>query len=150
MQVQYQLNLRDAVKRIGHGRTTNSHELERVGQGLFKQGWQGIVPRDRIPHAKPNTYLICNLDKSGKQKLFHWVCRYVSGDSTIAWHDPLGSAGIAQAQPLRRQLRGKHWTDDHNTRDASHQGDSQDNCGQRCLAALMIGKQFGMNDFLLL
>ena len=138
------------MKRIGHGRTTNSHELERVGQGLFKRGWQGNVPRDMIPPATPNSYLICNLDKSGKQKLFHWVCRYVCGDGTIAWHDPLGSAGIAQAQPLRRQLRGKMWTDDDNIRDPSHQGNSQDNCGQRCLAALMIGKQFGMDDFLLL
>ena len=147
---QYSTNLRDAVKRIGHGRTTNSHELERVGQGLFKRGWQGVVPRDMIPAAKQNSYLICNLDRSGKQKLFHWVCRYVDSDGEIAWHDPLGTAGIAQAQPLRQQLRGKQWTDDHNTRDASHQGDSQDNCGQRCLAALMIGQQSGMDNFLLL
>ena len=114
LQAQYQVNLRDAVKRIGHGRTTYSHELERVGQGLFKQGWQGVVPRDMIPPAKQNTFLISNLDKRGKQKLFHWVCRYVDSDGTIAWHDPLGSAGIAQPQQLRRQLRGKQWTDDHN------------------------------------
>ena len=144
MQAQYSANLRDAVRRIGHGRTTSSHELERVGQGLFKHGWQGVVPRDRIPARKPNTYLICNLDQSGKQKLFHWVCRYVDSEGTVAWHDPLGKGGKAQRQPLVRQVNSR-WTEDD-----AEQGVTEDNCGQRCLAALMIAKQCGMEAFLAL
>ena len=57
------------------------------------------MPRDRILHAKPNSYLICNLDKSGKQKLFHWVCRYVDGDGTIRHFQP--GQPINRTPPLR-------------------------------------------------
>jgi hypothetical protein len=131
--------MRDAVRRIGHGRTTSSHELERVGQGLFKHGWQGVVPRDRIPAAKTGGYLICNLQTS-QQGGSHWVCRAGS-----IWHDPLGAPGVAQAMKLRQQLGPVTWTD----MDAE-QRESEDNCGQRCIAALMLAKQCGMQAFLLL
>ena len=77
----------------------------------------GVVPRDMIPDAKQNSYLICNLDKSGKQKIFHWVCRYVDSDGEIAWHDPLGTAGIAQAE--------SDWSD-HSSDDGFINDDSDD------------------------
>jgi hypothetical protein len=135
--------LRDAIKRIGHGRTTNSHELERVGQGLFQRKWLGVVPRDKIPPRKPDSYLICNLDDSGTQTLYHWVCRYVTPQGKAIWHDPLGRDGEEQASALIQQLRNVQWTEDDPEQDSE-----EDNCGQRCLAALRIAKELGAKAFL--
>jgi hypothetical protein len=87
--------------------------------------------------------LICNLDDSGKQTLFHWVCRYVTPQGKAIWHDPLGSSGEEQASALINQLSGVEWTEDD-----PEQSDHEDNCGQRCLAALRIAKDMGAKAFL--
>ena len=145
MEARYRAYLADAVKRVGHGSTTGSHDLERVGQGVFRKGWLGVVPRDMIPARRPNSFLVCNLDTS-RQSGTHWVCRYVDGRGKAAWHDPLGHTGVAQAGALREQLGAvSEWTEDD-----AEQGANEDNCGQRCLAALMTGGQLGEKAFLLL
>ena len=144
MEARYRAYLADAVKRVGHGSTTGSHDLERVGQGVFRKGWLGVVPRDMIPARRPSSYLICNLDTS-RGPGTHWVCRYVDGRGKAAWHDPLGHTGVAQAGALREQLGSVEWTDDD-----AEQKQSEDNCGQRCLAALMAAKAGGMVDFMAL
>ena len=138
--------MRDAIKRIGHAHTTGSQELERVGQGLFGSKWLGVVPSDMIPARRRDSYLICNLDKSrggGGSGGFHWVCRYVTPQGEALWHDPLGEDGAGQAAPLVRQLAGVHWTDDD-----AEQGVEEDNCGQRCLAALRLAQESGPAAFL--
>jgi hypothetical protein len=147
VQVQYQAYLKDAIQRIGHAGTTNSHELDRVGADLFKGKWLGVVPRDQIPPRKKDSYLICNLDSSGKQTIFHWVCRYVTPKGEVLWHDPLGQSGEKQASQLVKQVRAL-WTDDDNFDDPSHQADAEDNCGQRCLAALRVAKEMGPDAFM--
>jgi hypothetical protein len=110
---------------------------------MFKSKWLGVVPRDRIPPRKPDSYLICNLDDSGKQTLFHWVCRYVTPQGKAIWHDPLGHDGEEQASALIQQLSGVEWTEDD-----AEQDSKEDNCGQRCLAALRIAKDMGTDAFL--
>jgi hypothetical protein len=135
------------MKHIGHADTTNSQELDRVGRDLFKTKWLGVVPRDRIPPRKKDSYLICNLDDSGKQTIFHWVCRYVTKEGKALWHDPLGESGAEQASELVKQVRAL-WTDDDNFDDPSHQEDTEDNCGQRCLAALRVAKEMGVDAFM--
>jgi hypothetical protein len=139
--------LKDAIKRIGHAGTTNSHELDRVGADMFKGKFLGIVPRDRIPPRKKDSYLIANLDDSGKQSIYHWVCRYVTPKGEALWHDPLGESGADQASQLVKQVRAL-WTDEDNFDDPSHQADAEDNCGQRCLAALRVAKKMGVDAFM--
>jgi hypothetical protein len=114
---------------------------------MFKSKWLGVVPRDRIPPRKKDSYLICNLDDSGKQTIFHWVCRYVTPKGEALWHDPLGESGADQASQLVRQVRAL-WTDEDNFDDPSHQADAEDNCGQRCLAALRVAKEMGPDAFM--
>ena len=147
--MRYRAYLKDAIERIGHAGTTNSAELDRVGRDLFKNKWLGVVPRDQIPPRKKDSYLICNLDASGKQTIFHWVCRYVTPKGEALWHDPLGASGADQASLLVKQVRAL-WSDPDNFDDASHQADAEDNCGQRCLAALRIAKEMGPDAYMLL
>ena len=68
----------------------------------------------------------------------HWVCRCHG-----VWHDPLGSSGAAQRVQFERRVQGR-WTD----QDIEQPDDNS--CGQRCLAALMTGRQLGEQAFLLL
>jgi hypothetical protein len=147
VQARYQAFLKDAIKRIGHAGTTNSHELDRVGADLFKGKFLGIVPRDKIPARRKDSYLIANLDDSGKQSIYHWVCRYVTPNGEALWHDPLGESGADQASQLVKQVRAL-WTDDDNFDDPSHQADAEDNCGQRCLAALRVAKEMGADAYM--
>ena len=100
-----------------------------------------------IPARKPDSYLICNLDKShggGGTGGTHWVCRYVTPQGKALWHDPLGKDGAQQASALVQQVSAQ-WTEDD-----AEQAESEDNCGQRCLAALRIAKEMGPSAFLLL
>ena len=114
---------------------------------MFKSKWLGVVPRDQVPARKKDSYLICNLDTSGKQTIYHWVCRYVTPKGEALWHDPLGESGADQASQLVRQVRAL-WTDEDNFDDPSHQADAEDNCGQRCLAALRIAKEMGPDAYM--
>jgi hypothetical protein len=88
-----------------------------------------------------------HLDTSGKQTIFHWVSRYITNEGDALWHDPLGESGAEQASELVKQVRAL-WTDDDNFQDPSHQADAEDNCGQRCLAALRIAKEMGSAAFM--
>jgi len=82
--------------------------------------------------------LIANLDERS-QPGTHWVCRYNG-----VWHDPLGSNGTGQRKGFERRVQGS-WTEDD-----PEQRRDEDNCGQRCLAALMVGVQLGDEGFALL
>ena len=67
----------------------------------------------------------------------------------VRWHDPLGESGADQASELVKQVRAL-WTDEDNFEDPSHQADAEDNCGQRCLAALRIAMEMGPDAYMLL
>ena len=111
---------------------------------MFGKNFLGVVPRDRIPGRTKHSFLICNLDEADSERGgSHWVCRYVTRQGKVLWHDPLGVEGAEQAEPLVDQLSGVQWTED----DAEQHPD-EDNCGQRCLAALRIAKEMGPDAFL--
>ena len=131
-------------RRIGHDHTTSAHELERVAQGLFGRRWQGVVPSNRIPAGKPDSFLIANLqtDAPGNPGS-HWVCRYTNEDGLCAWHDPLGEHGQEQRAAFERHVN--QWTDDD-----AEQHPLETSCGQRCLAALCLARDHGLETFMLL
>ena len=108
--------------------------MRRAGVKLL--GTIAVVAADEIP---PKTrFVIANLDDRG-QPGSHWVCRYDG-----VWHDPLGTDGRTQRAAFVRRV-GSQWTDDD-----AEQARREDNCGQRCLAALMTGKQLDREAFRLL
>jgi hypothetical protein len=123
-----------ARRAVGHDRTTNADALRRAGVKLL--GSIAVVAADEIPTDA--TFVIANLDERG-QPGSHWVCRYDG-----LWHDPLGSGGRKQRAAFVRRV-GSQWTDDD-----AEQARREDNCGQRCIAALMTGKQLGRHAFKLL
>ena len=119
---------------MGHDRTTSADALRRAGVKLL--GTIAVVAADEIP---PKTrFVIANLDDRG-QPGSHWVCRYDG-----VWHDPLGTDGRTQRAAFVRRV-GSQRTDDD-----AEQARREDNCGQRCIAALMTGKQLGRHAFKLL
>ena len=99
---------------IGHDNTTSSLELDEVGKKLFGKRWLGVVPSDRVPPRRPDSYLIANLHTAAMPGL-HWVCRYVDEHGNSAWHDPLSAyrnrrptkslIDTCDAGPMRNPLR---------------------------------------------
>ena len=137
--------LRKCTRLVGHGRTTSSVQLDAAGQRLFGERWAGCVPSDRVPPRRPDTFLISNLlasDTGGS----HWVCRYVSPDGESAWYDPLAQLGQAQRRRAGFERHVRQWTDE--TPAPHDQEAAEDNCGQRCLAALCTADWGGMEAFL--
>ena len=132
---------------IGHDDTTSSLELDRVGKKLFGKQWLGVVPSDRVPSRRPNSYLIANLHTAAMPGL-HWVCRYVDENGNSAWHDPLAQLGQAQRRRHDFERHVRQWTDEA---PAPHdQEASEYNCGQRCLAALCVAQSSGFQAYVML
>ena len=132
---------------IGHDDTTSSLELDKAGKKLFGKRWLGVVPSDRVPPRRPDSYLIANLHTAAMPGL-HWVCRYVDSDGNSAWHDPLARLGQAQRQRHGFERHVRRWTAED---PAPHdQEASEDNCGQRCLAALSVAKSGGFQSYVML
>ena len=132
---------------IGHGDTTSSLELDAAGKKLFGSRWLGVVPSDRVPSRRPDSYIIANLHTSTMPGL-HWVCRYVDKAGNSAWHDPLAALGQAQRKRHGFERHVRQWTDEG---EAAHdQAPSEDNCGQRCMAALCVAQRGGFKSYVLL
>jgi hypothetical protein len=59
---------------IGHNDTTSSLELDEVGRKLFGKRWLGVVPSDRVPPRRPDSYLIAKeWDEYCPEMLLYYV-----------------------------------------------------------------------------
>lgn len=102
---EFNRHLETAKKVVGHGTTTNNHELEK---GLRKLGLTPMAV-GTVCDPKKATYMIAN--ESCKPPGTHWVAYYKG-----ARYDPLGKDKSGSAE----------------------QNNSETNCGQRCIAYLLM------------
>ena len=66
----------------------------------------------------------------------------------VEWADPLARLGQAQRRHHGFERHVRQWTDED---PAPHdQEASEDNCGQRCLAALSVAKSGGFQSYVML
>ena len=118
-------------KSMGHSGSTFSTKLNKYGKTLFGNKFKGIFAKDRLPKLQPNQSCIFNLDKHNEPGS-HW-CGMYRTSSRYLIYDSFG----------RKVLQGKKYM---YTEKDKEQTDKEENCGQRCLAWLIIAYKHGIDN----
>lgn len=110
---------------------THADELLKLGKQLI-DNFIGVFAIDTIPILKSKQSCICNTDLvSGSGQ--HWFALYKHG-KTRWGYDPLGDS-----YNLKKKLKHIKWTDDD-----PEQEDYEQDCGQRCIAWLVVTNKHGI------
>lgn len=127
---------------LGKGSTTN-FELDKIGKRVLGDKYIGTFSSDQIPRMKNSECCIANLDDSSKGGS-HWVGLYKNKNNIIVY-DSFGRKS-KDILPDVFQGNGKVEDTDYDV----EQKDSEDNCGQRSMAALIYCYKYGPSKLLLL
>lgn len=114
-------------------KTTDEGTLTDVGQSFFGDDFEGVYARDEVPQTFK--YAIVNLDKRNGEGGTHWVAMANMGNDQYMVHDSFGRKTTAILPDLN--------LDTVDTEPDAEQLKSQDNCGARCLAWLILFDEFG-------
>jgi hypothetical protein len=137
----YNFCLMKVKKQIGHGDTTMGRELEKVGKYYLGDDFVGIFPQDMVPNMKHGQYCIANVDTSDKGGS-HWVAVKSNGGRHIICYDSFGRKSKKLLPILYKQFDVTDVDDD------AEQAYREDNCGQRCLAFILVdyclGEKYSM------
>ncbi len=134
---------RDVLKRfekvLGNG-STFSTDLARVGYQTLGRRFKGVYPSDRIPRLNDlEPYAIINLDNSSKEGS-HWIALALDADDQrLSVYDSFGRESL-KIIPSLYEAYGGRIIDSDNDRE---QRLKEDNCGQRCLAWLLVFDNLG-------
>lgn len=117
----YNRYLKQVESKIGNT-TTSESTLDKLGRRLFKGEWDGVFPADAV---KIKRYGIANFDETGETGS-HWIA-IVKTNNKYIFYDSFGRAD---------------WDDD------AEQDTAETNCGQRCLAWLLVAHNHGIEKAL--
>jgi hypothetical protein len=122
---------------LGHSDTTFNTDLNQIGKNLFKSKWKGVYSFDQIPkNLSDKQMLIFNLDKSNEPGS-HWCSLYQNKDKAIVY-DSFGRRVLGSGKSIIYTERDKE------------QKLIENNCGQRCLAWLILIQILGPQAALLI
>lgn len=113
---------------------TLSSQLITICRKFFNTNFKGVFPIDLIPYKdlKNHDFLIFNLDKHN-QPGSHWCAMY-KFDNNIYVYDSFGRKVLKNnKQVINSELDAE-------------QKKSEKNCGQRCIAWLLIAKKYGIKN----
>lgn len=123
---------------------TTDKQLQAHGKRIFKQSFVGVFPRDTFPFDKlrPGDKGIINTDTSGLPGT-HWVgiARGLRHPDKVYVYDSFGRKNLIKPSTVQPLPRGARLVA-VDPSDAE-QREAEDNCGQRCLAWLMVYDQCG-------
>ncbi len=139
--------LRSIQKAMG-SKTTTTAQLNSAGRSLLGGGYKGAWPADLIPKLKNKEVAIANLDDS-KGPGTHWIA-LAKDKGKIIVYDSFGRKSSKIMPNLHRAKRGKRKGGKMviDTELDGEQGKRQSNCGQRCLAALLVYQIYGSSGLL--
>jgi hypothetical protein len=143
----YRNYTKQIVSQLGNG-VTYTTQLSSMCNRLFKNKYKGTFSSDTLPKlSKTKPYAIVNVDTS-KQPGSHWVACCHTTSKTGS-----GDSGRAQDRMLIYDSFGrttkslmKNVYKKYKTIDSDHdveQKDSEQNCGSRCIAFLMVCSELG-------
>lgn len=138
--------LKSLELKLGKG-ATNNVQLSKIGKQLIGNEFVGVYPQDSVPFLRlpSKCYFIINVDT--KDKLgSHWIGIIKSG-ITYYIYDSFGRNSTKLLPIFSNhicQYRLKMKDTDYDKEQKIH----EENCGQRVLSALLIGKQYGVKSFL--
>jgi hypothetical protein len=118
--------------------TTNGEELNSACKYLFQEKFQGVYASDQIPKLSAGKYAITNLQKS-TQPGSHWLA-LVKSKNGIYVYDSFGRKTIKILPALVESGNGVI----KETENDKEQASLQTNCGQRCIAALIVCDNLGI------
>lgn len=115
----YNRYLKAVEAKIGNT-TTSESTLDKLGKQLFGREWSGVFPADKVSIDR---YGVANFDSSDEPGT-HWIA-IVNSNGRYIFYDSFGRAD---------------WDTD------SEQHVAETNCGQRCLAWLMVAHNHGLKE----
>jgi hypothetical protein len=120
-------------KHLKHDQSTFNTELHAKGLDYFGKKFAGVFAADQIPRLPFGHYAIANLDKSN-QPGSHWIALARSPKHYIVYD----SFGRNTKKILPTLTMSNIQTDND-----AEQSPTEDNCGQRCLAWLLLFDNWG-------
>jgi hypothetical protein len=134
----YNTILSGVAHRILGDKTTYLSDLDKVGRQMFGNKFHGVYPSDKIPiltKAKP--YAILNLDRSGMSGS-HWISIARQGKFTYVY-DSFGRESTQIIRDLVYSGNGKIVDTEYD----AEQLESEDDCGARSIAWLLVFDLYG-------
>ena len=116
--------LKHMERLIGHKHTTYDSELRKIGKKLFGTKFKGVFPSDALPVLRNGQCAIMNVDGS-KEPGSHWMSLH-KHNGKLYGYDSFGRNMNKLVSKFDRVII-------NDTKD-KEQGDSESNCGQRCVA----------------
>jgi hypothetical protein len=138
---EFESNLKVVYKLLSDIDSTNNIQLDRLCNELFGSKFYGVFPSDKIPklnfHKK---YCILNLDKSN-QPGSHWIACVLDGNDDIYIFDTYDRS-IKKILPIIYKV--KHHRILSGNKSVLQKIDGED-CGQRCIAWLLLVEKYGID-----
>ena len=140
----YKKQLKISEKLVGHSTTTNNVELGEIGTKLFGARFMGVFSKDTIPWSSlidsPGNCCIANVEIASDPGS-HWIALYCPVDARFPiLYDSFGREfNEILTTTDQHEMRLKKVTV---TEDDAEQEMSESNCGQRCLAFLLVCHKF--------
>lgn len=125
---------------LGKDSTTNT-ELDKVGKYVLGDKYVGTFSSDEIPKMKHGDCCIVNLDDSSKGGS-HWVGLYKDKNDVIVY-DSFGRKSDKILKPVFNG-NGKVLDTDYD----AEQSETEFNCGQRSISALIYCYKYGPDKLL--
>lgn len=129
----YDIILKNIEEVMGSS-ATMSNQLDKFCKRYFGSLFIGVFPSDNIPELKSGEMCILNLDKSSEPGS-HWVS-YSRDEDKYYFYDSFGRKPRSIIYLKKRVIYD---------RVDKEQNINEENCGQRCIAYLIIGNEFGFD-----
>ena len=145
MQQEYTATVKKLEKHVFHSnQETTDDQLNRVGKKIFKKEWGGVYAEDdKLPLQYPYKYFIVNTDKANQEGT-HWTAVYADiQHKRIYIYDTFNRQLSKLLHDVEVNAHEKHFTVKKGSHKI-HQKESQNDCGQRSMAWLMLVKKHGI------
>lgn len=127
----------DQIVKILGNRSTFLYELKNLCIELFGTKFHGVYTADNLPHlTKKVPYAIINLDKTGEPGS-HWVATALYKKDNLLMYDSFGR----KTPDIIPEVAEKYNYVD--TDYDPEQDEKEYNCGQRCIAWLLVFDNYG-------
>jgi len=138
---EFESNLKVVYKLLSDIDSTNNIQLDRLCNELFGSKFYGVFPSDKIPNLNfHKKYCILNLDKSN-QPGSHWIACVLDSNDDIYVFDTYDRI-IRKILPIIYKV--KHHRILSGNRSVLQKIDGED-CGQRCIAWLLLVDRYGID-----
>ena len=129
--------LNNIIGVMGNGET-HGGDLQKMGKKLFGPKFKGVYASNTIPKIKVGQYAIVNLDTT-RGPGTHWMA-LAKSDKGVCAYDSFGRSVYNVLPSLQQSGNGQIIEPE---KDAEQDVD-EENCGQRCLAFLVIFDLYGL------